>query len=41
MNEQTAVPVYEPPALVALGEFTQETLGGDPHGIDDHSGYFI
>ncbi|MGH3825468.1 MAG: lasso RiPP family leader peptide-containing protein [Pseudonocardiaceae bacterium] len=27
MDEQTTTPVYEPPALVELGEFGEDTLG--------------
>ncbi|MCP2168399.1 lasso RiPP family leader peptide-containing protein [Goodfellowiella coeruleoviolacea] len=28
MDEQTLPEVYEPPALLAVGEFTEDTLGG-------------
>jgi hypothetical protein len=27
MDEQTTVTVYEPPVLVELGEFSEDTLG--------------
>ncbi len=29
-EEQTAVELYEPPALVELGQFSDDTLGGVP-----------
>jgi hypothetical protein len=38
MDEQTMVTVYEPPVLVELGEFSEDTLGtGPPMRRDSHS----
>ena len=34
MEEQTTVPVYEPPVLVELGEFGEDTLGGGGFRFD-------
>lgn len=40
MDEQTTVPVYEPPVLVELGEFSEDTLGIGPPIETDVAGYF-
>ncbi len=34
MNEEQTIPVYEPPALVEVGEFSEDTLGYGRHIID-------
>ncbi len=38
MNEQTTTTVYEPPVLVELGEFSEDTLGGYPGSQTDSRG---
>ena len=34
MDEQTTAPLYEPPVLVKLGEFCEDTLSGGVDTID-------
>jgi len=34
MTEQAAAVVYEPPVLVEVGEFSEDTLGVGPLGDD-------
>lgn len=39
-NEQITAAVYEPPALVELGEFSEDTLGSGPVVIVDSTVFF-
>ncbi|MGP4019724.1 lasso RiPP family leader peptide-containing protein [Saccharopolyspora sp. 5N708] len=40
MDEQTRTEVYEPPVLMAVGEFSEDTLGFPYGGNWDTTAYF-
>jgi hypothetical protein len=40
MDEQITAVVYEPPMLVEVGEFSEDTLGTGATGMDSNARYF-